>query len=169
MQGKPYRQQRKKAEPTSTTTNTFSKNEYTLVLRSPDRKIPSPQAITSPVMNLKNSMRFLIEDALSEPSGSTAVADFVLCRWFSFIPALLGESRALDASVKCFVAHLLGKTQRNDQMLRYSKSTYVEALGWLRISFNQPSKIYSAHNLCSTMLLCLYEVLYSALSITFTL
>ena len=81
-----------------------------------------------------------------------------MSRWLSFVPERLGTSSALDKAVRCFTAHHVATTHGNEQMVRYGRVVYGQALSSLQKSLYDPMAVTSSERLCATMLLCMYEV-----------
>jgi hypothetical protein len=111
--------------------------------------------VSSPRINVLQGLSSVIDD-LSQPYSSTSI--HIVSRWFSSLPSLYGRNKTLDATVRCFTAHHFSKMLQNDQMARYSRFAYIEALSSLRKSLNIPSERLSSDIFCAVLLLCLYEV-----------
>jgi hypothetical protein len=79
-------------------------------------------------------------------------------RWLSCITTRLGTSSTLDKAIRCFTTHYFGKLSGNEQMVRYSRSAYGEALSGLQRTLNSFPDVTSSETLSAATLLCLYEV-----------
>jgi hypothetical protein len=90
-------------------------------------------------------------------SGSTSDI-LVIARWLSFLPGKFGKSKALDAAMTCFTTQQIGTACDDQQMLRYGRSSYVQALVQLQKSLNNPVEAVTSETQCAAMLLCVYEV-----------
>lgn len=90
-------------------------------------------------------------------SGSTSDI-LVIARWLSFLPSRFGKSKALDAAMTCFTTQQIGTACDDQQMLRYGRSSYVQALVQLQRSLNNPVEAVKSETQCAAMLLCVYEV-----------
>jgi hypothetical protein len=90
-------------------------------------------------------------------SGSTSDI-LVIARWLSFLPGRFGKSKALDAAMTCFTTQQIGTACDDQQMLRYGRSSYVQALVQLQKSLNNPVEAVKSETQCAAMLLCVYEV-----------
>jgi len=82
----------------------------------------------------------------------------IMSRWISFLPSRFGKTKALDSAIACFTTQQIGTTRNDQRMLRYSRSTYIQALGRLQKAISNPAEVGSSETLCATMLLCVYEV-----------
>jgi hypothetical protein len=90
-------------------------------------------------------------------TGSTSDI-LVIARWLSFLPGRFGKSKALDAAMTCFTTQQIGTACDDQQMLRYGRSSYVQALVQLQKSLNNPVEAVKSETMCAAMLLCIYEV-----------
>lgn len=112
-------------------------------------------SLDSPASNVLQGLNILIYD-ISYPFAPSPTHNFF--RWFSFLPTIYGENQTLDATIRCFTAHHCGSVIQNEQMVRYSRSAYGEALHRLRRSLQNPEESFSSHIFCAVVMLCLYEV-----------
>lgn len=80
--------------------------------------------------------------------------------WLSFLPSIYGGSSTLDAAIRSFVAHHFGKTFQNDQMVKYARSSYGEALHRLRRALLNSDEVLSSNIFCAVVILCIYEVIH---------
>lgn len=106
-------------------------------------------------MNVNQSLEILINE-LSWPFPPSSA--YAIARWLPFLPAVYGQDRTLDATVRCFVAHHIGNMTQDLQAVRYARSAYVEALNSLQKALFNPFESVSAEVLCAVLLLCMYEV-----------
>ena len=97
----------------------------------------------------------VIEDFQQSPSEAELK---LMCRWFSFIPSYLGTNPTLDTAVRCFTVHQLGRMRDDDQMKRWAKTLYVEALQRLQKSLRDPERWLSSETMCACTVLCMFEV-----------
>ncbi|KAE8378482.1 C6 zinc finger domain protein [Aspergillus bertholletiae] len=109
--------------------------------------------------NVMQSLDILIGD-VSQPFPASAT--YTTARWFTFLPAIYGRNRTLDASIRCFVAHHIGLVTDNKQAIMYARSTYVEALNRLQRSLYSPTESLSSEVLCAVLLQCFFELFSNA-------
>jgi len=78
--------------------------------------------------------------------------------WFKNVAQRLGKSMTLDTAMSALVLQLLGKAKEENTMVQHSRSIYGQCLGLLQNSLNHPVAWRSPETLCTTMLLCFFEV-----------
>ncbi|CAK7235507.1 hypothetical protein SEUCBS140593_009306 [Sporothrix eucalyptigena] len=78
--------------------------------------------------------------------------------WFSQLPGRLGRKVTLDSAVCSFAMHLLGKSRGDDVMVMQSRQLYGQSLGALQSALNHPVEWRSSETLCTTMVMCLFEL-----------
>ncbi|KAJ6110602.1 hypothetical protein N7486_002837 [Penicillium sp. IBT 16267x] len=161
--GKPYRTRRRapgiddarsNASPSSSSlspTTRESRPETQLLVQ---REIPP--TLVSVDMNVLQSLGALIKDFSSPRVLNTP--NYVTASWFELLPSVYGQSRALDATIKTFVAHHFGRGLQNQEMVIYARSAYGEALHWLRKALMNHSESLSSNIFCAAVLLCMYEL-----------
>jgi hypothetical protein len=98
------------------------------------------------------------------PKVGTTTDILVIAHWLSFLPGYFGKSKALDAAMTCFTTQQIGTACDDEQMLRYGRSSYVQALVQLQKALNNPEEAVKSETQCAAMLLCIYEVNSSTLS-----
>lgn len=98
----------------------------------------------------------IVLDEVSQPYQLNSA--YVISRWLRCLPAVYGQNRALDSTIKCFVSHHIGNMMGNGHALWYARSAYVEALARLRKSLEKPAEGLSSEVFCAVLLLCMYEV-----------
>ncbi|OGM50623.1 C6 zinc finger domain protein [Aspergillus bombycis] len=109
--------------------------------------------------NVMQGLDILIGDVCQPfPASST----YTTSRWFTFLPTIYGKNRTLDSSIRCFVAHHIGRITGNKQAIVYAKSTYVEALSRLQRSLYNLTESLSSEVLCAVLLQCFYELFTNA-------
>ncbi|CAM1505403.1 Fc.00g110400.m01.CDS01 [Cosmosporella sp. VM-42] len=78
---------------------------------------------------------------------------------FSWIdPKRLGKRAILDGAICSLALHLTGKETRNYQLIAQSRSLYGQCLNELQATLQHASEWNSSETLCSTILLCFYEL-----------
>lgn len=92
------------------------------------------------------------------PKSDSTSDMLVIARWLSFLPGRFGKSKALDTAMTCFTTQQIGIAGDDQQMLRYGRSSYVQALVLLQRSLNNPVEAVKSETQCAAMLLCVYEV-----------
>ncbi|KAJ5095852.1 hypothetical protein NUU61_005208 [Penicillium alfredii] len=115
----------------------------------------SPSSMVSADLNVFQHLCILIDD-FSQPVSANRTHS--VSRWFGFLPSIYGQSRTLDATIKSFTAHHIGRITQNKQMVLYAQTAYGEALCILRKSLQNPSERLSSHVFCAVVLLCIYEL-----------
>ncbi|KAJ5888311.1 hypothetical protein N7495_008352 [Penicillium taxi] len=162
--GKPYRSRRRLPGNGNDTTDIQSPESVSPSIISSDRRSASQELIqrhtqlffVSADLNVLQSLSALVDD-FSNPTPALS-QKFVVSQWFGLLPDIYGQSKILDAAIKSFVTHHLGKLYRDERMLVYARSTYGEALHRLRKSLANPSEYLSSHVFCAVVMLCLYEL-----------
>ncbi|OCL13168.1 putative C6 finger domain protein [Glonium stellatum] len=135
--------------------NRHARPPQILALLEKERRITIPTTISSPNLYPAQYLSFLIEDI---SWSNSAISDVLFMRrWLSCITTLLGTNHALDKAIRCFTTHYFGKLSRNEQMVRYSRTAYGEALSGLQKTLNSFSDVTSSETLSAATLLCLYE------------
>lgn len=162
IEGKPYRQRRHRpgsesddAQTENLTADTLDETRAAGQMLLEKTSSPSSSSLDSPASNVLQSLNILIYD-ISYPFAPSPAHNFF--RWFSLLPTIYGENPTLDATIRCFTAHHYGSVVQNEQMVRYSRSSYGEALYRLRRSLQNPEESFSSHIFCAVVILCLYEV-----------
>lgn len=106
-------------------------------------------------MNVMQSLGVMINEFTAPVHADQSQ---IVSRWLGFLPSIYGENPTLDATIKSFVAHHFGKVCQDDQMIKYARSSYGEALHRLRRSLLSPTEFLSSNIFCAVVLLCVYEV-----------
>lgn len=75
----------------------------------------------------------------------------------------LGTTAALDGAVCSLAMHLIGKESSDDSLIAQSRTLYGRSLQSLQTALRHPTKWKSIETLCSSILLCVFEVLRQAL------
>ncbi|KAF1988996.1 C6 zinc finger domain protein [Aulographum hederae CBS 113979] len=119
----------------------------------------SPRELNSPDLQLVQHTARLIDDF---SRGSSEVMGNAIMRWFLFLPSRLGDNELLDAAVRCFTAYHVGNQRKDQAIVNYGRSTYVQALSKLRKTLGVKGSNVEAETLCAAMVLCLYELFGSA-------
>lgn len=83
--------------------------------------------------------------------------------WFDQVPARLGRKVTLDSAVCSFAMHLLGKSRGDDNLVVQSRQLYGQSLVALQAALNHPVEWRSSETLCTTMVMCLFEVILRAM------
>ncbi|KJR87879.1 uncharacterized protein SPSK_07234 [Sporothrix schenckii 1099-18] len=78
--------------------------------------------------------------------------------WFRSVPARLGRKVTLDSAVCALAMHLLGKSRGNEVMVVQSRHLYGQSLEALQAALNHPVEWRSSETLCTTMVMCLFEL-----------
>jgi hypothetical protein len=78
--------------------------------------------------------------------------------WLIDVAGRLSRSRALETSACAFTRHLLGKANRDEQVIAQSRTIYGQSLRYLQQSLNHPVHWKSPETLGASLILCLYEV-----------
>ena len=115
----------------------------------------SLSSLISADLNLLQSLGTLVED-FSQPTPING--KHVVSHWFGLLPSIYGRSQTLDAAIRSFVAHYIGKIFHDEQIIVYARSAYGEALYRLQRSLGCPSECFSSYVFCAVGLLCMYEV-----------
>lgn len=118
--------------------------------------VPISPALVSVDLNVLQSLSALVNDFASPNTPESP--NYVSSSWFSLLPSIYGQNRALDATIKSFAAQHFGRSLQNQQMTLYAKCAYGEALHWLRKSLMNPPESLSSNVFCAVVLLCMYEV-----------
>ncbi|KAF7158712.1 hypothetical protein CNMCM5623_003876 [Aspergillus felis] len=153
--GKPYRARRVPPTDGSGSDASTSNREIYEADRGSVTQSTPVSTLSSPTINVLQGLSSVVND-LSQPRSATSI--HIVSRWFSSLTSLYGRNKTLDATVRCFTAHHISKVLQNDQMARYSRFAYTEALSRLRKSLNVPSESLSSEIFCAVLLLCLYEL-----------
>ncbi|CAK7218698.1 hypothetical protein SBRCBS47491_003597 [Sporothrix bragantina] len=78
--------------------------------------------------------------------------------WFNQVPGRLGRKVTLDSAVCSFAMHLLGKSRGDDVLIMQSRQLYGQSLVALQAALNHPVEWRSSETLCTTMVMCLFEL-----------
>ncbi|KAJ5574405.1 uncharacterized protein N7459_008832 [Penicillium hispanicum] len=161
--GKPYRTRRRQSGHTDrkspgSTSQTCINNNASTSHSVALREGPSSLFVSAD-LNLQQSLGALVHE-FSQPAPIDR--KHVVSHWLGFLPSIYGCSQTLDATIRSFVAHHVGRASQNEQMIVYARSAYGEALHRLRKSLECPSESLSSHVFCAVVLLCMYEVLTEA-------
>ncbi|CAK7272489.1 hypothetical protein SEPCBS57363_005155 [Sporothrix epigloea] len=78
--------------------------------------------------------------------------------WFNQVPDRLGRKLTLDSAVCSFAMHLLGKSRGDKVLVMQSRQLYGQSLAALQAALNHPVEWRSSETLCTTMVMCLYEL-----------
>ncbi|CAK7563223.1 MAG: hypothetical protein SEPTF4163_001086 [Sporothrix epigloea] len=78
--------------------------------------------------------------------------------WFNQVPERLGRKLTLDSAVCSFAMHLLGKSRGDKVLVMQSRQLYGQSLAALQAALNHPVEWRSSETLCTTMVMCLYEL-----------
>ena len=73
----------------------------------------------------------------------------------------LGKKAILDGSICSLALHLTGKEKNDPQLVAQSRTLYGHCLQELQMTLEHPTEWKSSETLCSTILLCYYEVVLS--------
>lgn len=114
-----------------------------------------PSVIEFPEAYQLQLISTLVDDL---PKSDSASDMLVIARWLSFLPGRFGKSKTLDAAMICFTTQQIGTACDDQQMLRYGRSSYVQALVQLQRSLNNPVEAVKSETQCAAMLLCVYEL-----------
>ncbi|KAJ5808774.1 hypothetical protein N7474_010043 [Penicillium riverlandense] len=160
IEGKPYRQRRRRTDSESDDAQSESPTHGTLaagqmLMERTLSPSSSSSSLDSPASDVLQGLGIMIYDLCYQFAPSQNHNSF---RWFSLLPTIYGENQTLDATIRCFTAHHCGSVIQNEQMIRYSRSAYGEALHRLRRSLQNGEEGFSSHIFCAVVLLCLYEL-----------
>ncbi|KAL1897723.1 hypothetical protein Sste5346_004031 [Sporothrix stenoceras] len=78
--------------------------------------------------------------------------------WFRQVPARLGRKVTLDSAVCSLAMHLLGKSRGDELLIVQSRQLYGQSLVALQKALNHPNEWRSSETLCTTMVMCLFEL-----------
>ncbi|KAI0128817.1 C6 zinc finger domain protein [Xylariales sp. AK1849] len=78
--------------------------------------------------------------------------------WFDAVTSRLGNKATLDISICSFALHLLGKQNKDEQLIAQSRTLYGHALGVLHKTLNHPTDWKTPETLWSATILCLFEL-----------
>ncbi|OAA58551.1 C6 zinc finger domain protein [Niveomyces insectorum RCEF 264] len=78
--------------------------------------------------------------------------------WFNRVPNRLGRKVTLDSAVCAFAMHLLGKSREDAALVIQSRQLYGQSLVALQQALNHPEEWRSSETLCTTMVMCLFEL-----------
>ncbi|CAK7266016.1 hypothetical protein SEPCBS119000_001806 [Sporothrix epigloea] len=78
--------------------------------------------------------------------------------WFNQVPDRLGRKLTLDSAVCSFAMHLLGKSRGDEALVMQSRRLYGQSLAALQAALNHPAEWRSSETLCTTMVMCLFEL-----------
>ncbi|KAJ5602054.1 hypothetical protein N7510_011588 [Penicillium lagena] len=154
IEGKPYRQRRRRPDSESDDAQTDSSTADTpqgslAASQMLMERTSSPtSSLDSPASNVLQTLSIMIYD-ISYPFAPSPTHNFF--RWFSFLPAIYGENQTLDATIRCFTANHCGRVIQDEQMVRFSRSAYGEALHRLRRSLQNPEESFSSHIFCAVL------------------
>ena len=112
--------------------------------------------IHSPGMYQIQCLSTWIEDVSRSPSS--VPDEITIARLFSFIPARLGNSSALDLAVRCLTVHHFGISEGNEDIVRHGWLAYGKALSSLQRAIYDPVEAMKSETLCAIMILSIYEV-----------
>ena len=70
----------------------------------------------------------------------------------------LGRRALLDSAMCSLTMQLLGKETGRDEFLAYGMDLYIQSLHALQVALRHPNEWKTSETLCSTILLCVYEV-----------
>jgi hypothetical protein len=78
--------------------------------------------------------------------------------WFDQALSRLGSTQLLDMATCSFALQMLGKGEKDPNLLAQSRTLYGQSLGHLQAALNHPEDWKTPETLCSATLLCLFEV-----------
>lgn len=78
--------------------------------------------------------------------------------WFRQVPSRLGRKVTLDSAVCSLAMHLLGKSRGDENLVVQSRQLYGQSLVTLQTALNHPHEWRSSETLCTTMVMCLFEL-----------
>lgn len=88
-----------------------------------------------------------------------SVSQYDVMGLFSWIQLeRLGQKAVLDGAMCSLTLHLFGKEHADQNMLAQSRTLYGQSLRALQAALHHPSEWRTSETLCSTILLCVFEV-----------
>lgn len=150
------RQKGKRSDRSSTESSTVSGDSSNLIVSRKSTSLVTPLARA--LLPIRGQiMEVMIDNFRPADTPHDIVGLFT---WIT--PEHLGKKAILDGSICSLALHLTGKEKNDPQLVAQSRTLYGQCLNELQTTLQHPSEWKSSETLCSTILLCYYEVVISS-------